>query len=557
MNTKKLKKILQCQCFYLPLIVLMSITLKSNAQTDELQTIQFLDISHDLTLLSESKISDAQISEIYVQDIRVEGNTILQQEISDLTQPFIGKTISISELNTLADSITELYLNQGYITSRAVLSQQSFTDGLVKIDVLEGEVENIIIKGASRLENYVKGKIELGLGKPLNSGELENQLRLLKRNPLFENVEATLKSGSEEKKSVLEVYVSEANPFYGGIGIDNYSPPSVGGVEANLNLGYRNVLGLGDGISVQYTPRLQAFTGTYQVDTIYQIPLNPMDGVLQLRASIQNNEVIQEEFRDLNISQESQYYEISYRQPLIRTPEEEFALSLGFGYRDNQTFDFQGPAKFLAYDDNGVSRTSILFFGQDYVSRDPIGVWGFSSQFRFGTGLFDATTNSDGVPDGHFFSWLGQIQRVQVLDKNNFLIIQADAQLTPDSLLPSEQFVIGGAQSVRGYRQNARSGDSGVRFSVEDRITLVRNSQEEAVFLVAPFFDMGYVWNNSNQFTFQESQRFIAGLGLGFIWQPISGMTVRLDYAPPLIYLDNRGNNIQDNGFYFSVNYQL
>jgi hemolysin activation/secretion protein len=143
------------------------------------------------------------------------------------------------------------------------------------------------------------------------------------------------------------------------------------------------------------------------------------------------------------------------------------------------------------------------------------------------------------------------------LDKNNFLIIQADAQLTPNSLLPSEQFVIGGAQSVRGYRQNARSGDSGVRFSVEDRITLVRNSQEEAVFLVAPFFDMGYVWNNSNQFTFQESQRFIAGLGLGFIWQPISGMTVRLDYAPPLIYLDNRGNNIQDNGFYFSVNYQL
>jgi hemolysin activation/secretion protein len=149
------------------------------------------------------------------------------------------------------------------------------------------------------------------------------------------------------------------------------------------------------------------------------------------------------------------------------------------------------------------------------------------------------------------------MQRIQILGKNNFLIIQGDIQLTPDSLLPSEQFVIGGGQSVRGYRQNARSGDSGVRFSVEDQITLVRNREDNPMFIVAPFFDMGYVWNNPNSINFQESQRFLAAVGLGLLWQPISGMTVRLDYAPPLIYLDDRGENVQDNGFYFSVNYRF
>ena len=33
-------------------------------------------------------------------------------------------------------------------------------------------------------------------------------------------------------------------------------------------------------------------------------------------------------------------YEINYRQPLMRSPREEFALSLGFTYQDGQTFLF-------------------------------------------------------------------------------------------------------------------------------------------------------------------------------------------------------------------------
>jgi hemolysin activation/secretion protein len=61
---------------------------------------------------------------------------------------------------------------------------------------------------------------------------------------------------------------------------------------------------------------------------------------------------------------------------------------------------------------------------------------------------------------------------VQRLSDNNLLIAQLEAQLTPNGLLPSQQFVIGGGQSLRGYRQNARAGDNGVKFSLEDRIAL-------------------------------------------------------------------------------------
>jgi hemolysin activation/secretion protein len=199
----------------------------------------------------------------------------------------------------------------------------------------------------------------------------------------------------------------------------------------------------------------------------------------------------------------------------------------------------------------------VIKFGQDYVRRDVRGAWSLRSQFSFGTGLLNATSNPDPIPDGHFFSWFGQVQRVQVLSPNNLLIVQADIQLTPDGLLPSQQFVIGGGQSLRGYRQNVRAGDNGVRLSIEDRITLQRNEAGESIFQLAPFFDMGTVWNVSDNPNTLQRQRFLAGVGMGLIWQPIPKLNLRLDYGVPLINLDDRGTNAQDRGFYFNVNYQL
>ncbi len=54
-----------------------------------------------------------------------------------------------------------------------------------------------------------------------------------------------------------------------------------------------------------------------------------------------------------------------------------------------------------------------------------------------------------------------------------------------------------------------------------------------------------------------QKQNFLAGVGLGVLWQPIPKMNVRLDYALPLVNLDDRGRNAQDDGFYFSVGYAL
>jgi hemolysin activation/secretion protein len=77
------------------------------------------------------------------------------------------------------------------------------------------------------------------------------------------------------------------------------------------------------------------------------------------------------------------------------------------------------------------------------------------------------------------------------------------------------------------------------------------------VFQLAPFVDLGTVWNVSDNPNKLQRQTFLAGAGLGLLYSPLPKLNLRLDYGLPLVNLVDRGANVQDSGFYFSVNYQL
>jgi hemolysin activation/secretion protein len=492
---------------------------------------------------------------IDVQKIQVVGSTILSQdEINALVKPLEGRSATLEQLKQIADKITEIYLNRGYITSRAVLPPQTITAGVVQIQVIEGKLARIEVEGTKRLHpSYIRSRIRLGARMPLSTASLEDQLRLLRVDPLFSNVEASLRAGDNEGESILIVRVSEANPFQPSFSIDNYSPPSVGSERVGVSLRHRNITGNGDELAAAYYRSL----GDSDVfDFSYRLPLNAMNGTLQLRAAPNRNSIVQPPFNRFDISGKSHLFEVSYRQPLLRTPIEEFALSAGFTYQTGRTFLAGEPFPFgEGPDSNGVTTTSAIKLGQDYIRRDPQGAWAARSQFTIGTSLFDATQNEGSKPDGQFFSWLGQVQRVQRLNDKHLLILQSDLQLSANSLLPSQQFVIGGGQSLRGYRQNARSGDNGFRVSVEDRITLQRDASGNPKLQLAPFLEAGSVWNVANNPNKLPDQRFLAGVGLGVIWEPIQRLNLRVDYAIPLVGISDRGDNLQDKGIYFNIIY--
>ena len=493
--------------------------------------------------------------EIQIQKIQVIGSTILSpDEIKALVNPLEGRLATLEQLKQVADKITEIYLNRGYITSRAILPPQTITAGVVQIQVIEGRLSKIEVEGAKRLHKaYIESRIRLGAGMPLSTAKLEDQLRLLRVDPLFNNVEARLRAGDNEGESILIVRVLEANPFLSSFSIDNYSPPSVGSTRLGVSLRHRNITGNGDELAAAY---YRSIGDSDVFDFSYRIPLNAMNGTLQLRAAPNRNSIVQAPFDAFDISGKSHLFEVSYRQPLVRSPIEEFALSGGFTYQTGRTFVAGEPTPFgQGPDSNGVSTTSAIKLGQDYIRRDPQGAWALRAQFTIGTNLFDATSNEGSVPDGQFLSWLGQVQRVQRLNNQHLLIVQADLQLSANSLLSSQQFVIGGGQSLRGYRQNVRSGDNGFRFSIEDRITLQRDASGAPKLQLAPFLDAGTVWNMPNNPNKLTNQRFLAGLGLGVIWEPIPRVNVRVEYGLPLVKISDRGDSLQDSGIYFNIIY--
>ncbi|MEH1946491.1 MAG: ShlB/FhaC/HecB family hemolysin secretion/activation protein [Nostoc sp.] len=500
---------------------------------------------------------------IRVRKIQVVGSTVFKEnDFNPVVKPFEERDLTLEEIRQAADAVTQLYLNKGYINSRAIpdTQQSSTADGVVVIRVLEGRLTEINIEGTRRLNpSYIRSRIQLGAGIPLNTGKLEEQLKLLRLDPLFTNVEARLRPTGKVGQSILVVRVEEAKTLIGSFGVDNYSPPSIGAERLGVELRSRNLTGMGDELAGSYYHTLSG--GSDAFDFSYQVPVNAMNGKVQIRAAFNRNEITEPPFDAFEIRANQDLYEINYRQPLIRSPKEEFALSLGFTYQDGQTFLFDNLATpfGIGPDVNGVSRTSVIKFGQDYIRREPQGAWFLRSQFNFGVDILDATINNDPIPDGRFFSWLGQIQRVQQLSNDHLLLIQADLQLTPDSLLPSQQFVIGGGQSVRGYRQNIRSGDNGFRVAIEDRFTVQRNESGLSTIQLAPFVDMGAVWNQSDNPNPLPNQTFLVGAGLGLLWNQAMGIDnlfLRLDYGFPFIDLSDRGNNAQDDGFYFSLRYQ-
>ncbi|TVQ59001.1 MAG: ShlB/FhaC/HecB family hemolysin secretion/activation protein [Spirulina sp. DLM2.Bin59] len=493
-------------------------------------------------------------ADIFVETITITGSSLFTTaNFEEAIAPLRGRLATESELQQIADQVTERYLAGGYITSRAVLNPETIATGQIEILVLEGGIEAIEVEGHQHLNaSYIRDRIALGARTPLNTARLEDQLRLLRNDPLIENIEASLRSGTEPARSILVVRVTESRRLSGNVSLDNYSPPSVGSERMGVNVNYQNLTGAGDRLGAGF--RRTTRGGSDTLDFNYQYPVNAMDGTVQFRTSFNRNNVVQEPFDILEIRGNSALYELSYRQPLVRNPREEFALSTGLTHQTGQTFTFAGPTPFgLGPNPDGRTTTTVLKFGQDYLRRDTQGAWAVRSQFSLGLDLFNATRNPNPIPDGQFLSWLGQVQRAQVLNANSFLIFSADVQYAFDPLLPSQQFVIGGGQSVRGFRQNARAADNGLRFSVENRMTLARNESGDAMVILAPFIDAGWIWNAANNPNPLPRQRFIAGVGTGVIWQPDPRISLRLDYGLPLVNLEDRGQNAQDHGIYFSI----
>ncbi len=484
-----------------------------------------------------------------VKQIKILDSTVLTKELEELKSDFLKKEkVSFEELLQLRSDITKLYIDNGYINSGAFLLNQVIDkDGIVQIKVIEGELEDIQLEGLKRLrENYIRSRIKRATTKPLNKHRLEEALQLLQIDPLISQVNAELTAGSTPGQNILKLIVKEAPAFHAGVFTRNSQSPSIGSEQFGIFAVHDNVLGFGDSLRAEYG----ITEGLNLYDINYTFPVNPKNGKIGFRFSNTDSQIIEDRFEDTDIRSEAQTYSLNFRQPLILSPNSEFALGLALDLRHSQTFILDDiPFSFSPGAEDGESKVTVIRFSQDWVQRNTKTVLAARSQFSVGINAFDATINNSGT-DGRFFTWLGQFQWVQQVTPKSILVSRINAQLTPDSLLSLEKLSIGGVNTVRGYRQNELVTDNGITGSVELFIPLTSNSNE---LRIAPFFDIGAGWNNRGS---NPDPNIVAGIGVGLLWQPRPDLNIRLDYGLPLKSIDDRGNTLQDNGLYFSLQYQ-
>lgn len=468
----------------------------------------------------------------------------------DGTDVFVNEELTFRELLQARTAITHFYIEQGYITSGAILPPQEPENDVVQIRVIEGSLEAIEVLGTRRLNpGYISSRLGLAAQPPLNQTQLLEGLQLLQIDPLIQRIGAELQAGTRPSTNILQVTVTEADPRAIEFIANNNSSPSVGSFRRGVRLSHANLLGLGDGLQVEYGNT----DGSNKIDASYTIPLNPRNGTLRLAFGDTSSWVIEEPFTILDITSRARYYEVTYRQPLRLRPTEEFALGLTFSRQESQTalglLDL-GPFPISpGADDDGRTRISALRFTQEWTQRDGRQVLAARSQFSLGVDWFGATRNPVG-PDSQFFAWRGQGQWVQLLDNDMPLVVRAEAQLTPNPLVPLEQFGLGGQGTVRGYRQDALLTDNGLFASAEVRWPVWRVSEVQGLLQVVPFVDVGAGWNVESR---TPDSNVLLGTGLGLLWQQGNTLTARLQWGIPLIPNSARRNTWQESGVYFSI----
>ncbi|MFM6319447.1 MAG: ShlB/FhaC/HecB family hemolysin secretion/activation protein [Dolichospermum sp.] len=491
------------------------------------------------------------------------GNTAFTQEkLRSAVNDLIDKEITFADLISVESRINNLYRNQGYINSAAVIEPQNISaqDGIVKVTIIEGGIENIVIKGTRRLKpDYIRSRLGLSTKAPLNQNRILEALQLLKTDPQIQDISAQISQGVRPDLSVLEVTVKEADTFHIDIFTNNGRSPSVGSWRRGMTITDNNLSGWGDSFILNYSNT----DGSNALDVSYGLPVNPRNGTIKFSGGITKTNITEPPFDQLDITGNSSYYEIGFNQPLWQTPSQELGLGLAFSRQISKTK--LGPDGFplsIGANDNGETRISKIAFSQNWVTRNSKSVLGLYSQFNFGLGVLDATTNNNGIPDSHFFAWRGQGQYVRSLNRQNdmLLMVRSNLQLSKESLVPLEQFGIGGFSSVRGYRQDALLKDNGFLLSTELQFPIIRTVNQQGGLSLIPFVDFGTGWSSSNTKNINPGNTSkdgsLVATGLGLQWKS-QQFKARIDWGHTLTDINSQDQKSSENRLYFSVESRL
>lgn len=158
------------------------------------------------------------------------GETFTVETITALSPLETGTQISLTDLYQFADIITRHYRDQGYALSFALVPAQDITDGRVRIEIIEGHIDELIIR-EENLSDITRAHILDAFGRFAEKGltrtdDLEAFLLSINRYPGI-SAKAVIRPGSQPASSTLVLEIIQRTQS-ATIGYQNYLSESLG-----------------------------------------------------------------------------------------------------------------------------------------------------------------------------------------------------------------------------------------------------------------------------------------------------------------------------------------
>lgn len=398
---------------------------------------------------------------LQVDSIELKGaHSLSVRRRAQLLEPFFGQCLTSSDLNRLLSDITNAYLKRGYVTTRAYLPPQDLQDGVLKIQVIEGRLESIDGGDlSSALETSMSSPAKVG--KRLNLRELEQLIDQLSRLP-SRQVSLELTPGEEVGGSRVLLQGQKLKPWRVALNRHNDGQRSTGEQQWGLNFVWDSPLGLadqlslrgsGDTVSDQYK-----HSATHGLS--YSLPYGWWTFNYFYNHSYYRTQTQGQGFSFV-LDGVSTTQALSAERVLHRDAVSKTSFSVGINhlrsrnYLDNQRLDVSSQ------------RLTEQQFGINHGRRIGSAFVNFDLGYQRGIGALDAQGAGHpraGEPVARYNKYTvtaSYLQPFQLLGERFSFDSVFSAQRSEDVLFSPQRFSLGGLYSIRGFKEQSVTGDSG------------------------------------------------------------------------------------------------
>lgn len=474
--------------------------------------------------------------------INLSGNTVFKNiQLAKFYEPYIGQEVTHREIKNICREITKYYRNAGYILSKAIIpTQEVEADGIVKIQVLEGYIDNVTIEGqlrdASRklITAYAK---HIAAQKPLTLAVLERYTLLANDIP-DAKVRTIIRPSATTAGAAELVMITEQqlNNWY--IGANNFNSELLGreqmlaGINAN---GYFS----GSQTSIRGVMSFNVNRMKY-IALLHKQQINTNGLGFDFNVSDTNTAPNFEsiEINNLQTPGQAFIFNINTTYQCIRSRKKNLSLAAGFNYLNSHT-NYANTELFNDATRAINAKITYNFFGLNSSFNT------LEAAIYQGLNILDAHAAPPSVLGGktNFTKVTGSASSYQPLVfKNTYLLLWAKGQFGITQLLSSEKFGFGGSPFGYGYDPSVITGDRGYALKIEPQYNYQLGKKYLPNLQFFGFFDTASVWNiNKNV---QPGHQSATSIGAGMRSVAYKRISIELIVAQPFnVFVTNNNKN--------------